>query len=129
MVMRFGLITAMLAALAVGGCSGLWGNDEFERYSQRNDAITMSAGDAKEVNAATHMYHPWPRGVENRQIATDGPRMQRALERYRRGARPNDPLPNIGLEGTTLGNVESLPTEPAPVRPPVIPPPGKAYGP
>jgi hypothetical protein len=110
MTVRFSTIAAILAALAVGGCSGLWGNDEFERYSQRTDAITMSAGDAKEVNAVTHMYSPWPPGVGDRQIVTDSPRMQRSLERYRRGARPPDPLPDIGLGGTPVGN--ALATEP-----------------
>ena len=30
----------------VGGCSGLWGDDELLRYVQRTDRITMSAGDA-----------------------------------------------------------------------------------
>src|SRR6266540_7049730 len=108
MTVRFGTIATILAGVTLGGCSGLWGNDEFERYSQRTDAITMSAGDAKEVNAVTHMYHPWPPGVYDRHIVTDSPHMERALERYRRGARPPDPLPEIGLGGTPIGN--ALPT-------------------
>jgi hypothetical protein len=112
MTVRLGTI-AILAALLLGGCSGLWGNDEFERYSQRTNTITMSAGDAKEVNAATHMYHPWPPGVGDRHILADGQRTQRAVERYRRGARPPDPLPEIGLGGTPIG--AALATEP-PVR-------------
>ena len=29
--------------------------------------------------------------------------MQRALERYRRGSTPPDPLPTIGMDGTTIG--------------------------
>jgi hypothetical protein len=109
--MRFGTIASMLAALMVGGCSsGLWGDDEFERYSQRTDSITMSAGNAKSVNAVTHMHDPWPPGVGDRQILADGVRMQRALERYRRGARPPDPLPPIDLEGRPIGT--ALQTEP-----------------
>ena len=119
-------IAVILGSLCLGGCSGLWGNDEFERYSQRTDAITMSAGNAKETNAITHMYHPWPPGVQDRQIAADGPRMQRALGRYRAGARPPDPLPNIGLEGTTLGGAGAAPVEPAPPR--GQPAPGAAFG-
>jgi hypothetical protein len=112
MTVKFGAIASMLAALMVGACSGLWGNDEFERYTQRTDAITMSAGDAKQVNAVTHMYDPWPPGVGDRQIVADGVRMQRALERYRRGARPPDPLPDINLEGIPIGT--ALPSEPPP---------------
>jgi hypothetical protein len=128
MTVRSSTIIAILAALAVGGCSGLWGNDEFERYSQRTDAITMSAGDAKEVNAVTHTYHPWPPGVYDRQIVADGPRMQRALERYRRAARPPDPLPDIGLPGTAFGVGQTLPIEPTPARPAGERAPGAAYG-
>ena len=96
MTVRFGTIASILSAFMVAGCSGLWGNDEFERYSQRTDSITMSAGDAQEVNAVTHMYHPWPPGVGDRRIVADSAHMQRALERYRRGARPPDPMPEVG---------------------------------
>jgi hypothetical protein len=103
---------ATVLALLLGGCSGLWGDDEVARYAQRTDRITMSAGDAKEVNAVTHMLTPWPPGVGDRWIVTDGTRMQRAIERYHRGARPPDPMPDIGLEGTTFGT--ALPSE-APV--------------
>jgi hypothetical protein len=101
---------ATVVALLLGGCSGLWGDDEVARYAQRTDRITMSAGDAKEVNAVTHMLTPWPPGVGDRRIVTDGTRMQRAIDRYHRGARPPDPMPDIGLEGTTFGT--ALPTEP-----------------
>src|SRR6266566_4847387 len=62
------------------------------------DRITMSSGDAKEVNAVTHMYTPWPPGVSDRRIVTDGAHMQRALERYRRGAEAPDPMPNVALD-------------------------------
>lgn len=99
MVLRFGYIASILAAGLLGGCSGLWGYDEFERYTQRTDAITMSAGDAKQVNAVTHAYDPWPPAVGDRQVLADGVRMQRAIDRYRRGARPPDPLPRVDVEG------------------------------
>jgi hypothetical protein len=107
--MRFLTLASVLAALLAGGCSGLWGNDEFDRYAQRTDRITLSAGDAKEVNAAAHMLTPWPPGVGDRRIAADGARMQRAIERYHREGRPPDPLPDIGIGGTPIGT--ALPTE------------------
>jgi hypothetical protein len=128
MTNRLGMIAAILTVLSIGGCGGLWGNDQFARYSQRSDAITMSAGNAKEVNAITHTYHPWPPGVYDRQIATDSPRMQRALERYRRGLRPNDPLPDIGIGSTAIGGAERAPPEPQPTRPSLERAPGAAYG-
>ena len=93
MTVKIGTIAAMLMVLSVGGCGGLWGDDQFSRYAQRTDAITPDGGNAKEVNAITHMYHPWPPGVYDRQIVTDSPRLQRALDRYRKQQRPYDPLP------------------------------------
>jgi hypothetical protein len=121
--MRSFTLASILTALALGGCSGLWGDDEFERYAQRTDRITLSAGDAKEVNAATHMLTPWPPGVGDRRIVADGARMQRAIERYHREARPPDPLPEIGIGGTPIGT--ALPTEP-PVTGPGAAPGGAA---
>jgi hypothetical protein len=107
--MRLLTLASILGSLVAGGCSGLWGDDEFGRYAQRTDRITLSAGDAKEVNAAAHMLTPWPPGVGDRRIPADGARMQRAMERYRREGRPPDPLPDIGIGGSPLGT--ALPTE------------------
>jgi len=134
MTVRFGTIASILGAFMVAGCSGLWGDDEFERYSQRTDSVTMSAGDAKEVNAATHMYSPWPPGVGDRRIVADSAHMQRALERYRRGVRPPDPMPDVGLPDTAFGEPLKDPErkgqgaatgagggEPAPSSPPPAP--------
>lgn len=73
------------SALSLGACNGLYGNDELARYVQRSDQITLSAGDAKEVNAATHTIDPWPRGVGDPRIPANGERMVHAVERYRRG--------------------------------------------
>ncbi len=73
------------AALALAACNGLYGDDEFAHYLQRSDKITLSAGDAKEVNIATHTIHPWPPGVGDPRIAANGERMQRAIDRYRAG--------------------------------------------
>jgi hypothetical protein len=71
-------------ALTLGGCEGLYGDDELARYMQRSDQIVLSAGDAKEVNAVTHRIHPWPRGVGDPRIAANGARMLRAIDRYQR---------------------------------------------
>ena len=45
--------TVLLAVFTLGSCNGLAGNDEMDRYFQRSDSITLSAGDAKQVNAVT----------------------------------------------------------------------------
>jgi hypothetical protein len=109
MTMKSDTMVSILRILMFGGCwwwsscSGLWGNDEFQRYLQRTDTITLEGGDAKEVNAITHMYSPWPRGVMDRRIVTDSSHMQRALERYRRGATPPDPMPDLDVDSTRFG--------------------------
>jgi hypothetical protein len=84
-------------------CNGLWGNDEFQRYAQRSDRMTMTSGDAKEVNAMAHIPTPWPRGVNDRRIVADSAHMQHALEWYRRSARHPDPMPDVSLPDAAMG--------------------------
>ena len=83
---RRSALIGVLAALPLAGCYGLYGYDEAERYVQRKDTVTLSAGDAKEVNARTHMNDAWPRYVSNRNIPMQGTRGVRAMECYRQGA-------------------------------------------
>jgi hypothetical protein len=109
MTARRDTIAAILRLVMFGGCfwwgncSGLWGDDEFQRYIQRSDTITPNGGDAKEVNAIAQMIHPWPRGVGDRRIVADSQHMQRALDRYRRNARTPDPLPDVTLPDYAMG--------------------------
>ena len=100
--MKLRLLT-VLATLSLGGCYGLAGDDEMSRYLQRSDSITMSAGDAKQVNAVTHTIHPWPRYVADRRIATDARRTNGAVQRYSTTTRPVDQLPDIGLASEAIG--------------------------
>jgi len=100
--MKLRLLT-VLAALSLGGCYGLAGDDEMSRYLQRSDTMTMSAGDAKQVNAVTHTINPWPRYVQDRRIATDARRATGAVQRYSTTTRPVDQLPNIGQATEAMG--------------------------
>jgi hypothetical protein len=100
--MKLRLLT-VLAALSLGGCYGLAGDDEMSRYLQRSDTITMSAGDAKQANAVTHTIHPWPSNVGDRRIVVSAAKTGGAVARYRSGTQSRDPLPAIGLEGAPLG--------------------------
>ena len=93
----------IVAVLSLGGCYGLYGNDEMDRYFQRSDTITMSAGDAKQVNAATHTINPWPRNVGDRRIAYDARRVGAAVTRYDTTTRPVDQLPDIGQATEAMG--------------------------
>jgi hypothetical protein len=99
------------AVLSLGGCYGLYGHDEVDRYFQRSETITMSAGDAKQVNAVTHTIHPWPRYVGDRRIAYDGRRMSAAVQRYAGTRRPVDQLPDIGDSTKAMGQPPPVTTQ------------------
>lgn len=96
--------TTLLAVFTLGACNGLAGNDEMDRYFQRSDTITLSAGDAKQVNAVTHTIHPWPRGVGDRRIVVDAAKASNGIKRYRRGSQPFDPLPAFGGNTPAAGH-------------------------
>ncbi len=100
--MTLRLLTVILA-LSLGGCWGLAGDDEMSRYLQRSDTMTMSSGDAKQVNAVTHTINPWPRYVADRRIVTDARRTGAAVTRYSTTTRPVDQLPDIGDATTAMG--------------------------
>ena len=95
--------TVLLAVFTLGSCNGLAGNDEMDRYFQRSDTLTLSAGDAKQANAVTHTINPWPRNVGDRRIVVGAAKTGSAIGRYRSGTQPRDPLPAIGLAGLPMG--------------------------
>src|SRR5262245_24874255 len=85
-------ISASLMVLSGGGCStnvvDTWQTYDpvniTQRYTQRVDKVTITAGNAKEVNTRIHEVDPWPRYVTNTRIPANGERMARAVERYRK---------------------------------------------
>jgi hypothetical protein len=91
---------AVLAGGSFAGSGALaWDQNPFAMYFQRSDKITLWEGDAKAVNAATHVIDPWPRYVGNRRIPGNGDRLSRAVERYRQGSyrQPAPPIsPYVG---------------------------------
>jgi type IV pilus biogenesis protein CpaD/CtpE len=70
-------MAALGLALGLGACS------EYAEYMDRKDTIAFSAGNAVQTNIVTQVPDPWPSYARNRNIATDGERMQNAVERYR----------------------------------------------
>jgi hypothetical protein len=102
---------ALLAPLLLGGCYGVAGHDEVDRYFQRSNTITMSAGDAKQVNAVTHTINPWPRNVGDRRIAYDARRVGAAVTRYGATRRPVDQLPDIGDATKAMGERPPVTTQ------------------
>jgi hypothetical protein len=94
----------MLAA-TLGGCwSGIYENPAAQ-YVARTDTVTLSAGNAKDVNAATHVIDPWPRYVKNRRIGGNGERMVGAVQRYQRPQAGRAPGQGQGRPGGALGDV------------------------
>ena len=80
-----------------------WDQEPFAMYFQRSDKITLWEGDAKAVNAATHIIDPWPRYVGNRRIPGNGDRLSRAVERYRQGSYRQPAPPIYSPYGSTIG--------------------------
>ena len=78
-----------------------WG--ESEQYIQRSDKITPGAGNAKDVNAATHVIDPWPRYVGRRRIPANGERMVGSMQRYL-GRQRSQP----GVVGVTVGTSDTI---------------------
>jgi hypothetical protein len=103
------LKTSHVLALAsfvtiIGGCATAAHADDFAPYFQRKDSVTLSAGNAKAVNAISMMIDPWPRYVQNRRIPANGERMAGALLRYRdvsRIPRAPQPMSHPSAGGTT----------------------------
>jgi hypothetical protein len=62
-------------AFLLAGCDA-------ERYLDRKDTVILSDGSAVHANTVQHMIDPWPEHAKNRDIAFNGPRMQKAVEDY-----------------------------------------------
>jgi hypothetical protein len=69
--------------------------DLFGEYFHRIDAITVGAGNAKEVNAASQVIDPWPPHVRNRRIPANGARMTGAIQRYQDVRRLKEAAPTL----------------------------------
>jgi hypothetical protein len=95
-------LAALVGSFASSGASA-WDQDPFAMYFQRSDTITLGAGNARDVNAATHVIDPWPRYVGNRNIPGNGERLGCAVERYRQGSYKSPANPIIPYYGQTIG--------------------------
>jgi hypothetical protein len=89
--------------------------DPAQEYLQRVDAVTLSAGNAKDVNTRIHEIDPWPRYVGNTYIPGNGERMAGAVERYRDTSKQNrgpHPLPLVG-NGSSSSSANGSGTAPS----------------
>jgi hypothetical protein len=73
-------------------------DDFFGQYFQRTDTVTVGAGNAKEVNAASQMLDPWPPHVRDRRIPADGARMTGAIQRYKDVKKLKEAAPTLAPE-------------------------------
>jgi hypothetical protein len=91
-------LVAMLMASGLTACS---------EYMDRKDTIAFSAGNAVQTNLVTHVPDPWPAHAANKDIAFNGERMQRAVEKYRCG--PPSGNNDSGSAGGVTVNVNNAP--------------------
>jgi hypothetical protein len=88
---RFHALAAFALAMVLGGCSDI--------YFDRRDTVSLGAGDAVAANIATQTVDFWPRAAGERNIVSDGQKMQSAVERYR----TNKVTPPAGIGTSSVG--------------------------
>src|SRR5215472_2813758 len=115
---RTRFLLACLSAVGLASCSaGPPFDDPFAPYAQRTQTITLSAGNAKEANAAIQVIDPWPRYVYDTHIPGDGRRMADAVSRYedvsklKQAPKPIEPIysDTIGVLGNGSGAAGGTP--------------------
>jgi hypothetical protein len=81
--------------------------DEIGRYFQRIDTSSLVSGDAREVNAVTHIIDPWPPYARNRRIPANGRRMVGAIDRYQNPKKLGARVPTLAplISQTLTGGV------------------------
>src|SRR5262249_32317750 len=97
------IASTVLAAWLCSSAASAWDQDPFAMYLQHSDKVTLGAGNAKDVNAATHVIERWRRYVGNRNIPANGERMVGAITRYRCGSYKGPPAPIVPSYGQLLG--------------------------
>lgn len=90
------LAVAAALSVALAACADL--------YYDRRDSIHLSAGDANATNIAVQTIDPWPRHAANRNILTNGEKIQPAIQRYKEGK----VIPPRGL-GTSSVEISASP--------------------
>jgi hypothetical protein len=130
-VSSFPIILLPMVCLTLSACTQYQ-----NRYVEREDTVTLSAGDAVASNAAVQIPTPWPRYSNNTTIAMDGERIARAVARYKEGEKqPVATVPDTPLYGSTFGSAnassQGAAAAPAPGAAPGGGPaatPGQGYG-
>ena len=99
---------ALVPALLMGGCFMHDDEGPLSKYFQHKDGVTLSAGNAAQVNTVTHVIDPWPPYAGNRNIPGNGQRMSGAVERYRDVSKlKNAPPPLVSTTATEAGGASA----------------------
>jgi hypothetical protein len=108
-VSSFRIILLPMVCLTLSACTQYQ-----NRYVEREDTVTLSAGDAVASNAVLQIPTPWPRYSNDTTIAMDGERIARAVARYREGEKqPLATVPETTVYGSTFGSANASSQEPA----------------
>ncbi len=90
-------IAAALFCVLPASCSDI--------YYDRRDTVSFRAGDAVAVNKVTHAVDVWPEAAGQRNITSDGRKIQGAIERYR----TNKVTPPVGINTSAVATPQSAP--------------------
>ncbi|MCC7346229.1 MAG: pilus assembly protein [Variibacter sp.] len=101
---RLRLAAALSLGLLASACTHV--------YDDRRDTVSLHAGDAIAANKVAQMIDPWPDYAANRNIASDGQRAQRAIERYRTNR--ITPLATTSTSSAPYATPAAAPTPAAP---------------
>jgi len=71
------LAAAAVVSLVLAACSDI--------YYDRRDAVHLSLSNANATNIAVQTIDPWPRHAAQREILTNGEKIQPAIQRYKEG--------------------------------------------
>jgi len=98
------LVTAATFGAVLAGCSDI--------YFDRRDTVALSGGDAVVANEVAQTIDPWPAHSGNANFATNGQKMQSAVERYR----TNKVTPPVDPGALEVGNLQAPPTSASATR-------------
>lgn len=102
------LVSLAVLALSETASAAEGGLDEFMGYyAQREEGVTIGAGDAKEANSAIHAIDPWPPSAANRAIPASGERMSGAIRRYQDVSKLHEAAPALAPDTITAKGVGS----------------------
>jgi hypothetical protein len=79
-------VSAAVLMSALTACSnGIEHYAPSDTYFDRRDTVHLTTGNANASNIAVQTIDPWPRHAANRNIATNGEKIQPAIQRYKEG--------------------------------------------